>query len=168
MTKVIYPGTFDPITLGHLDIVARAAGMFDEVLVAVSESKEKHPMFSLTERALMAQAACARFPNVKVCGFSGLLAACCRHNDATVLVRSVRGAADYEYEVPMAVMNRKLAGVETVFFPAAPELQHISGTLVREIARLGGDVSGCVTPEVDEALQEKVTEERRRRPWPTR
>ncbi len=159
MTKAVYPGTFDPITLGHLDIVARAAGIFDEVMVAVAESTGKHPMFALTERVLMAQAACARFPNVKVCGFSGLLAAFCRSHDVTVLVRSARGAADYEYEVPMAVMNRKLAGVETVFLTASPELQHVSGTLVREIARMGGDVSGCVTPEVGEALREKVAKE---------
>ncbi len=166
MTRAVYPGTFDPVTLGHLDIVARAAALFDEVVVAVAESPGKHPMFALAERVLMAQAACARFPNVKVCGFSGLLADFCRRQEATVLVRSARGAADYEYEAPMAVMNRQLAGVETVFFPATPELQHVSGTLVREIARLGGDVSGCVTPEVDKALKEKVTEERRRRPWP--
>ncbi len=159
MTKAIYPGTFDPITLGHLDIAGRAAAIFDEVVVAVAESTGKRPMFSLAERVQMAQAACARFPQVRVIGFSGLLADCCCAEGATVLVRSARGAADYEYEVPMAIMNRRLAGVETVFLTAAPELQHISGTLVREIARLGGDVSECVTPEVREALQAKVVKE---------
>ena len=155
MTKAVYPGTFDPVTLGHLDIVERAAGLFDEVIVAVAESEGKHPLFSLDERVAMAQFACQSYPNVTVEGFSGLLVNFCREKGAAVVVRSARSAADYEYEVPMALMNRKLSGVETVFFAAAPALQHVSSSLVREVARLGGDVSGCVTPAVHEALARK-------------
>lgn len=155
MTRAIYPGTFDPITLGHLDIVERAAAIFEEVVVAVAESEKKHPLFTLKERIALAEGACASYPNVTVMGFTGLLADFCRENDIAVIVRSGRTASDYDYEVPMALMNRRMAGVDTVFLTATPAVQHISASLVREIASMGGKVADCVTPAVGEALRRK-------------
>lgn len=155
MTRAVYPGTFDPVTQGHLDIVRRAATLFDEVIVAVAKSSKKSPLFSLEERLALVKADCAGLTNVTAEGFTGLLADFCRRRDVAVVVRSARNASDYEYEVPMALMNRRMAGVETVFLTPTPEVQHISGTLVREIASLGGDVSDCVTRATAVALTAK-------------
>ena len=107
MTRAVYPGTFDPVTQGHLDIVRRAAALFDEVIVAVAESGKKSPLFSLEERLALVKADCAGLTNVTAEGFTGLLADFCRRRDAAVVVRSARNASDYEYEVPMALMNRR-------------------------------------------------------------
>ena len=155
MTRAVYPGTFDPMTKGHLDIVRRASRLFDEVIIAVAESGKKSPLFSLDERLALVKADCAGFVNVRAESFTGLLADFCRRREAAVVVRSARNASDYEYEVPMALMNRRMAGVETVFLTPTPEVQHISGTLVREIAALGGDVTDCVTRTTAAALAAK-------------
>ena len=157
MTRAVYPGTFDPMTKGHLDIVRRAARLFDEVIIAVAESGKKSPLFSLDERLALVKADCAGLANVRAESFTGLLADFCRRHDVSVVVRSARNASDYEYEVPMALMNRRMAGVETVFLTPTPEVQHISGTLVREIAALGGDVTDCVTHAVAAALAAKFS-----------
>lgn len=158
MTIAVYPGTFDPMTLGHLDIVRRASTLFQTVLVAVAASEKKRPIFTLDERIALARNTCRSMENVQVVGFSGLLADFCREQGAAVIVRSARSAADYEYEVPMSLMNRRLGGVETVFLTPTPNVQHISGTLVREIAALGGNVSDCVTPQVALALKMKLAD----------
>lgn len=155
MTKVVYPGTFDPITLGHLDVMQRAARLFDEVIVAVAKSERKAPLFSLEERLALVKKECEGLSNIQVEGFSGLLVDFCREKNAQVIVRSVRGIVDYEYETQMALMNQRLAGVETVFLTPQPQFQHISSSLVREIAAMGGTVQDCVSPFVEAKLKTK-------------
>jgi pantetheine-phosphate adenylyltransferase len=148
-TVAIYPGTFDPITLGHEDIVRRASGLFDEVVVAVAHAHHKKTFFSLDARIDMVKTALAEFSNVTVLGFAGLLRDfACTHN-GNVLVRGVRTGSDFDYEFQMAGMNRHLMpDVETVFFTPGNQHQFISSTFVREIASLGGDVSALVSPTV--------------------
>jgi len=153
--RVIYPGTFDPITRGHEDVVRRAARLFGEVVVAVAESR-KGTLFSLEERVEMAQEVFAGFGNVRVDGFSGLLMNYVRSQDARVVLRGLRAVSDFEYEFQMAGMNRSLhPDVETVFLTPAEQYTFISASMVREIARLGGDVGKFVSPLVALKLADK-------------
>jgi len=154
--KAIYPGTFDPITHGHTDIVKRAAHLFDEVVVAVAKSHGKNPLFNLDERIGLAETVLQDLPKVKVCGFSGLLADFVREQQALVVVRGLRAVTDFEYEFQLAGMNSELMPeVETVFLRTDTRYTYISATLVREVALLNGDVSPFVAPPVLEALKSR-------------
>jgi pantetheine-phosphate adenylyltransferase len=150
---VVYPGTFDPFTRGHEDLVRRASRIFDEIIVAVARSRNKNPLFRLEERVEIAREVLGRFPNVEVVGFDGLLIDFMHRRGARILLRGLRAVSDFEYEFQMAGMNRKLfPDIETVFLTPADEYMFISATMVREIARLGGDVRGFVHPVVAERL----------------
>ena len=153
----VYSGTFDPLTLGHEDVVRRAAQMFDRVVIAVARAVHKNTRFSLDERLALAQAALADCPNVQALPFDGLIVDFVRAQQASVIVRGLRSLTDYDYETQMAGMNRHLAPeVDTVFLHTSASVQHISSTLVREIAKLGGDVSGLVSAPVRAALQARL------------
>jgi pantetheine-phosphate adenylyltransferase len=155
MTKVVYPGTFDPITRGHEDVVRRAAGLFGEVVVAVAASRTA-TLFTLDERVAMAREVFANFDNVKVEGFDNLLMSYVKSQGARVVLRGLRAVSDFEYEFQMAGMNRTLhPDVETVFLTPAEQYTFISASIVREIARFGGDVSKFVSPLVVTKLKEK-------------
>ena len=150
----VYSGTFDPLTLGHEDVVRRAAQMFDRVVIAVARAVHKNTRFGLEQRLALAQAALADCPNVQALPFDGLIVDFVRAQQASVIVRGLRSLTDYDYETQMAGMNRHLAPeVDTVFLHTSASVQHISSTLVREIAKLGGDVSGLVSAPVLAALQ---------------
>ena len=150
----VYPGTFDPITNGHVDLVDRAAPLFERMIVGVAESPSKGPALPLALRVELAREALAPHPNVEVRGFNGLLAHFVREMGAGVLLRGLRAVSDFEYEFQLASMNRHLIpGVETLFLTPAEQYGFISSSLVREISRLGGDVSGFVPPAVAAALQ---------------
>jgi len=158
MIRVIYPGTFDPITRGHEDVVRRAAGLFGEVIVAVAESREQ-TLFSLDERVEMSREIFADFTNVRVEGFNGLLMNFVKEHDARVVLRGLRAVSDFEYEFQLAGMNRNLyPEVETLFLTPAEQYTFISATMVREVARFGGDVSKFVSPYVVEKLRKKTAE----------
>lgn len=155
--KAVYPGTFDPMTLGHEDLVRRAAGLFDHVVLAVADSRAKKPLFTLAERLDMARAALGDVKNVTVAGFSGLLMQFAQEHQARVVVRGVRAVSDFDYEFQLAGMNRKMyPEVETVFMTPGEEYMFLSATLVREISILGGDVSKFVSPEVAKRLHTKI------------
>ncbi|EON14489.1 MULTISPECIES: pantetheine-phosphate adenylyltransferase [Pandoraea] len=157
MVVAIYPGTFDPLTRGHEDLVRRAAGIFDKLVVGVADSRNKKPFFSLDERIDIAREVLGHYPNVSVEGFSGLLKDFVRKHQARVIVRGLRAVSDFEYEFQMAGMNRYLLpDVETMFMTPSDQYQFISGTIVREIAQLGGDVSKFVFPSVEKWLVTKV------------
>ncbi|GAB3027167.1 pantetheine-phosphate adenylyltransferase [Oleiagrimonas citrea] len=150
----VYPGTFDPITNGHADLVARAAPLFDRVVVAVADSHTKGPSFNLEERIGLAREALADLPNVEVRGFDTLLAHFVKEIGAGVILRGLRAVSDFEYEFQLASMNRHLIPqAETLFLTPAEQYSFISSSLVREIARLGGDVSGFVHPSVQKAMR---------------
>ena len=156
-TKAIYPGTFDPLTNGHTDLVMRAARLFDEVVLAIAANPTKQPLFSLAERVELAEQVFAGLPNVKVVGFSGLLAEFARVQHAQVLLRGVRAVADFEYEFQLASMNRQLnPQLDSLFMTPSEKNMFISSTLVKEVARHGGDVTAFVAPQVLKALQEKL------------
>ncbi len=152
------PGTFDPVTNGHLDIIERAARRFDAVVVAVLENPAKEPLFSAEERVQMLKEVAAGLPNVSVVSFNGLLVASVTALGADVVVKGLRAVSDFEYEIQMAQMNRRLAGVETLFMTTSPSWSFLSSSLVKEVARFGGDVSGLVPPVVAERLRERVAE----------
>jgi pantetheine-phosphate adenylyltransferase len=159
MVVAVYPGTFDPLTRGHEDLVRRASGLFDTLVVGVADSKNKRPFFSLAERLEIDHEVLGHYQNVKVESFSGLLKDFVRQHDARVIVRGLRAVSDFEYEFQMAGMNRYLLpDVETLFLTPSDQYQFISGTIVREIAMLGGDVSKFVFPSVDRWLQKKIAE----------
>jgi len=152
----VYPGTFDPITLGHEDIVRRAANLFDEVIVAVAGSTSKSTLFSLDERVALAKGL-FNSPNIKVVGFSGLLMQFVQDQGAQMVIRGLRAASDFEYEFQLAGMNRKLyPKLETLFLTPAEQYMFVSSSLVREVARLGGDVNQFVSPAVEKAIREKI------------
>ncbi|MDO8414227.1 MAG: pantetheine-phosphate adenylyltransferase [Gallionellaceae bacterium] len=156
MIKVIYPGTFDPLTRGHEDVVRRAAGLFGEVVVAIAASRSA-TLFTLDERVDMAREIFTRFPNVRVEGFDGLLMNYVREQNARVVLRGLRAVSDFEYEFQMAGMNRSLhPDVETIFLTPAEQYTFISASMVREIARFGGDVSKFVSPSVATRLLKKI------------
>ena len=153
----VYSGTFDPLTLGHEDVVRRAAQLFDQVVIAVAVAHHKKTLFTLDERLAMAQAVAGSLPGVTVLPFTGLLRDFVVGQGARAIVRGIRSVTDYDYETQMAGMNRYLAPeVDTVFLNTSAQYQHISSTLVREIATLGGDVSGLVSAPVLEALKAKL------------
>lgn len=150
----VYSGTFDPITLGHEDVITRAAGLFDELVVAVAVAHHKKTLFSLDQRLAQVAQRMAHLPQVRVLPFEGLIMDFCREQSACAVVRGIRNVADFDYEAQMAAMNRKLLPtVETVFLLPQADLQCISSTLVREIAKLGGQVSEMVGDSVQSALQ---------------
>jgi len=156
----VYPGTFDPFTRGHEDLVRRASRLFEKLVVGVAVSGGKGPIFSTEERVEIAREVLAPYPNVEVKGFSCLLMDFLHQNDARVILRGLRAVSDFEYEFQMAGMNRKLyPDVETVFLTPADEYMFISATMVREIARLGGDVSKFVQPGVYERLRAKINKQ---------
>src|SRR4051812_2437497 len=154
----IYPGSFDPVTNGHLDLIERAAKIFEQLVVAVLRNSEKEPLFSLSERLEMLREVSSAFRNVEVDSFDGLLTDYARRRKAHVLLRGIRAVSDYEYELQMAMINRRLEPeLETVFMVPAVAYSFVSSRLVREIARLGGPVSGLVPPSVESRLRAKVT-----------
>ena len=156
-TIAVYPGTFDPITRGHEDLVRRASTLFDEMIVAVADSRGKSPFFTVEERVEMAKETLAPFDNVRVEGFSGLLMDYLHRHDAKIILRGLRAVSDFEYEFQMAGMNRKLfPDVETLFLTPAEQYMFISATMVREIASFGGDVSPFVNPIVIPRLKAKI------------
>ena len=156
MRHCIYPGTFDPITHGHLDVLARAAKLFDQVTVALALDTTKAPLFSPKERLKMIQPSIAKFPNVKITTFSGLLVEFAVEQDATAIIRGLRALSDFEFEFNMALMNRHLKGhVETIFVMPNEQFSYTSSSLVKQIAKLGGDVSHFVPANVAKALKEK-------------
>ena len=166
MITAIYPGTFDPLTRGHEDLVRRAATLFDKVVVGIALSRNKKPFFGVDERVTIAREVLGHYPNVEVKSFSGLLKDFVREQDGRVIVRGLRAVSDFEYEFQMAGMNRHLLpDVETLFMTPSDQYQFISGTIVREIAQLGGDVSKFVFPSVERWLHEK-SKERREQSWP--
>ncbi|MEC7643825.1 MULTISPECIES: pantetheine-phosphate adenylyltransferase [unclassified Idiomarina] len=159
--RAIYPGTFDPITNGHADLIERAASLFSEIIVGVAESPSKKPLFSLQERVLLAQQVTEKLDNVRVVGFSGLLVNFAKDHEASVLIRGLRAVSDFEYEFQLANMNRRLfPELESVFLTPAEENSFISSTLVKEVALHGGDVGEFVDARVAEALQQKFAGQR--------
>ena len=153
----VYPGTFDPITLGHEDIVRRAADLFDEVIVAVAGSTSKRTLFNFEERVSLAQSVFKTASNVRVIGFNGLLMQFVQEQGAQMVIRGLRAASDFEYEFQLAGMNRKIyPKLETVFLTPAEQYMFVSSTLVREVATLNGDVHQFVSPMVDAAIKEKL------------
>lgn len=156
MRKVVYPGTFDPITNGHKDLVERACRLFDHVVVAVAASSRKQPLFDLETRVALAQQTLEHLDNVEVCGFDNLLVEFVQSQGAHGVLRGLRAVSDFEYEFQLANMNRALdPHMESLFLTPAEHLSYISSSIVREIAALGGDVSKFVTPEVELALKAK-------------
>lgn len=152
----VYPGTFDPITHGHTDLVTRAARVFEHVIVAIAESPHKTPFISLEKRIELAASQIGHLDNISIVGFSNLLVDFALENNATVIVRGLRAVSDFEYEFQLASMNRNLCEqVETMFLTPAEKYGFISSTLVREVARLGGDVSRFVGPEIEIAMKEQ-------------
>jgi pantetheine-phosphate adenylyltransferase len=150
------PGTFDPVTNGHLDIIERAAQRFDAVVVGVLDNPAKQPLFSAEERVQILKEVTADLPNVTVVSFSGLLVESAKNLGADVVVKGLRAVTDFEYEIQMAQMNHALAGVETLFMTTSPSWSFLSSSLVKEVAGLGGDVSALVPPVVAERLRERL------------
>jgi pantetheine-phosphate adenylyltransferase len=156
-TIAIYPGTFDPITNGHVDLVNRASKLFNKVIVAIAINPSKTPIFNLNERIDLAQQTLAEMTNVEVCGFEGLLVDVAKQKKADVIIRGLRAVSDFEHEFQLASMNRKMEpDVETLFLTPAEQFAYISSSLVREIASLGGDVSDFVAPCVAAELKSKL------------
>ncbi len=163
LTKAVYPGTFDPLTRGHEDLVRRAANIFDSVVVGISDSRNKRPFFSLDERVEMAKAVLAHHSNVEVVGFAGLLLDLLREHRANIILRGLRAISDFDYEFQLAGMNRKLfPEVETLFLTPSDQFMFISATMVREIAVLGGDISDFVDPMICAQLNAKIHHDRRK------
>ncbi len=156
MRRAVCPGSFDPVTNGHLDIMARAAVLFDEVTVAVGVNEGKRGLFSIDERMQMLSEAVQRYPNVTVDAFDGLLVDFCARHQITAIVKGIRAVSDLDTELQMAQMNRNLTGVETVFVPTSPEWSFLASSLVKEVARFGGDVRSLVPSYVLKRLQERL------------
>lgn len=157
LLKVVYPGTFDPVTLGHEDLVRRAANLFPHVIVAVAGSSNKRTMFSLNERVMMTKEVFINLRNVEVIGFSSLLMQFVQSQNAQMVIRGLRATADFEYEFQLAGMNRKLfPQFETLFLTPSEQFMFISSSLVREVATLGGDVHAFVSPTVEVAIKQKL------------
>jgi pantetheine-phosphate adenylyltransferase len=153
------PGTFDPVTNGHLDIIERASQTFETVVVAVLENPAKQPVFTIDERVAMLEKACAYMSGVEVVAFRGLLVDFARRRGDAVIVKGLRAVSDYEFEIQMAQMNHRLGDVETLFMPTDPSWSFLSSSLVKEVARFGGDVAGLVPDEVRTQLLERVADQ---------
>lgn len=160
MKKAVYPGSFDPVTLGHLDIIKRASEMFDVLIVAVLNNKGKTPLFSVENRVMMLKEATKDIPNVEVASFSGLLIDYCKENDIHIAVRGLRAITDFEYELQIAQVNRKFSNdeLDTLFLTTSLEYAYLSSSTVKEIACFGGDVSQCVPKFVADAISKKYKE----------
>ena len=156
MRRAVCPGSFDPATFGHLDIIRRASGLFDEVVVAVGTNVTKNRLFDTDERIEMMRRACTDLANVSVEGFTGLVTTFCSDRGASAIVKGLRAASDFDYELQMAQMNSSLTGVETVFIPTSPERGFVSSSLVKEVAGFGGDVSAFVPAFVHEELRARL------------
>lgn len=157
MMRGLVPGSFDPVTNGHLDIIERAAAMCEEVIVAVARNSTKTPLFTVDERIEMLTEACAEWPNVSVSTFEGLLVDFALNHGVTAIVKGLRAVSDFEYELQMALMNRRLSDkVETIFLMTGAEHSYLSSSIVKEIARLGGAVEGLVPSRVEQRLRQKV------------
>ncbi len=156
MRKAVCPGSFDPITNGHLDVIERASGLFDEVTIAVLVNSTKNGLFSIDERIAMAKDAASHLPNVRVDTWSGLLVDYCKTHDIRAIVKGLRAVSDFDYELQMAQMNLQLKGVDTLLMATKPAYSFLSSSLVREIARYGGDVSALVPSGVHKALKAKA------------
>ena len=152
MRRAVCPGSFDPVTNGHVDVINRASALYDELVVAVLVNPGKAGFFPIEERMELLRESVAHLPNVRVDSFQGLLVDYCGANDIPVIVKGLRAVSDFEYELQMAQMNRELAAVETLFVPTAPQVGHLSSSLVKQIATFGGDVSGLVPKAVHERL----------------
>lgn len=159
MRRAVCPGSFDPVTLGHLDIIGRTAALFDEVIVAIGTNSAKRGLFSTDERVAMVRDAVEAWPGVSVAVFDGLLVDFCTGQGAQTIVKGLRFASDFDYELQMSQMNHRLSGVETVFMPTAVEWAFVSSTLVREIATLGGDVSAFLPPAVAERTVQRAAQQ---------
>lgn len=155
MKAAVVPGSFDPPTYGHLDVIGRAVNIFDRVLLAVVGNPSKSPLFTAAEREDMLRELCREWPNTEVASFEGLLVDFAREHDADVIVKGLRAVSDFEYELQMAQMNRHLSGIHTVFLATNPEHAYLSSSLVKEIARFGGSLDGLVPATVGQALKER-------------
>ncbi|RFU37357.1 pantetheine-phosphate adenylyltransferase [Actinomadura logoneensis] len=156
MRRVVCPGSFDPVTNGHLDIISRASRLFDEVVVAVMINKTKQGLFSVDERMQLLREVTEEYGNVRVDSWHGLLVDFCRVNDIPMIVKGLRAVSDYEYELQMAQMNHRMAGVETLFMSTNPLYSYLSSSLMKEVVKFGGDVSGLVPELVHERLAERL------------
>jgi pantetheine-phosphate adenylyltransferase len=150
--RAVCPGSFDPVTNGHVDVINRAAALYDELVVAVLVNPGKAGLFPVGERMELLREAVAHLPTVTVDSFQGLLVDYCRGHDIPVIVKGLRAVSDFEYELQMAQMNRELAGIETLFVPTAPQVGHLSSSLVKQVAQFGGDVAHLVPKAVNERL----------------
>jgi pantetheine-phosphate adenylyltransferase len=158
MRRAVCPGSFDPVTHGHLDIITRAAGLFDEVVVAVLVNKNKRSLFTVEERIAMLTETTAPWPNVSIGSFHGLLVDYCREHDIRAIVKGLRAVTDFDYELQMAQMNQRLSGVDTLFMSTSPEYSFVSSSLVKEVATYGGDVAHLLPPSVHRQLLERIAE----------
>ena len=156
MQTAVYPGSFDPCTNGHLDIIRRASKLFDKVVVAVLINEKKNPLFTLEERVGMLKEATNTLPNMEVCSFSGLLAAFMRDNGYKVIIKGLRAVSDYEYEFQMALTNKALFDeIETVFMPCSAEFMFLSSSIVKEVAKYNGELHGLVPPEIEPIIKRR-------------
>ena len=156
MNRAVCPGSFDPITFGHLDIIERASSHFDQVIVSVLENRTKSSMFTVAERIAMIEETTKKFSNVVVTSWHGLLVDFCKANEITTIVKGLRAVTDFDYELQMAQVNLQASGVETMFMATAPAHSFLSSSLVKELAHYGGDVSTMVPPSVDAALRSRA------------
>ncbi|MGY1754333.1 pantetheine-phosphate adenylyltransferase [Blastococcus sp. SYSU D01042] len=160
MRRAVCPGSFDPVTNGHVDVINRAAALYDELVVAVLVNPGKAGFFPVDERMELLREALAHLPNVTVDSFQGLLVDYCVAREIPVVIKGLRAVSDFEYELQMAQMNRELAAVDTLFMPTAPQVGHIASSLVKQIATFGGDVSRLVPKVVDDRLRERAAQEK--------
>ncbi len=158
MRRAACPGSFDPVTNGHIDIISRASTLFDEVVVAVGVNASKQRLFTAEERIEMLTEACAPYANVSIASFDGLLTTFCQEHGVAAIVKGLRAVSDFDYELQMAQMNSSLAPIETVFVPTSPEYSFLASSLVKEVARFGGDVSSLVPPHVLARLTARLAE----------
>lgn len=157
MVKACCPGSFDPVTNGHIDVFTRAAALFPDVTVAVLINKKKSSLFAVEERMEMLREVCAPYPNITIDAFHGLLVDYCREREIAVVVKGLRAVTDFDYELQMAQMNHRLSGVETLFLATNPEYGYLSSSLVKEVATYGGDVTGLLPDPVLHRVREKIT-----------
>jgi pantetheine-phosphate adenylyltransferase len=156
--RAVCPGSFDPVTNGHIDIISRASTLFDEVVVAVGVNRSKQRLFSPEERIEMLTEASEPYPNVRIDSFAGLLTDFCTSHDVHAIVKGLRAVTDFDYELQMAQMNSSLSGIETVFVPTSPEYSFLASSLVKEVATFGGDVSALVPPRVLDRLTTRLAD----------